>query len=118
MNETVAPVVLSGMERMLQSLLKAAGFNPQQFSAGISSFIVKTQQELAGVTGKINAIETRQISIEAKLDAILTHLKGDDHDQDPRTNGFDFGIGNASWTDAGGSGGNGALVNGTGHEAA
>lgn len=65
----------SGMERMLMTFLRAAGFDPQQFAAGISQFITSSQSKLAELEANVAALKESNVATQAKLDRILTIME-------------------------------------------
>lgn len=66
----------SAIENMLMMFLKAAGFNPQEFAKGISNFITTSQNKLATLEGELTTLKTEAVVTNAKLDEVLTLLKG------------------------------------------
>lgn len=95
---------MSAMERMLHSLLRAAGFNAQEFAQGISGFITMTQAKLVEMEVKINSTETELIMLNQKLDVILALLQKDaEHGKITGLNGalHDHGANGADGTGGG-----------------
>jgi len=65
---------LSGMEQMLNSLLKAAGFDPRQITENIDKTVKGFQGAMQALQDRLDKIDQRQTIIDARLERIEIHL--------------------------------------------
>jgi len=61
---------------MIKTLLKAAGFNPEQFAQGVSGFISDTQARIVDFDARLRAMEIKAQESHAMLLALHTALVG------------------------------------------
>lgn len=64
----------SGMEMMLNSLLKAAGFDPTELKKNIEETVSGFQQMARTIGERLEAIDKRQAIIDARLERMEIHL--------------------------------------------
>lgn len=55
----------SGMETLLNTVLKSMGFNPQEFIAGAAQFTANVQAQLADFDARLSAMEKMISEIHA-----------------------------------------------------
>ena len=65
---------MTGMEMMMNSLLKAAGFDPTELKAAIENTIGGFQAMAKAIFDRIDAIDKRQSIIDARLERLENHL--------------------------------------------
>ncbi len=65
---------MSGMEMMMNSLLKAAGFDPTELKLAIENTIGGFQNMAREIFNRIDAIDKRQAIIDARLERLELHL--------------------------------------------
>lgn len=66
---------LSGMEMMMNSLLRAAGFDPQELTKSVTVVVAEIQGGLRATVDRMSAIEAEQKRISAMLEHICRELK-------------------------------------------
>lgn len=66
----------SGMETLMNTLLKAAGFNPAEFSQGISGFVDGVQGQLTSFDARLTAVERSLATLQYTADEILAVARG------------------------------------------
>ena len=66
---------LSGMEMMMHSLLKAAGFNPQELIATVEKTVTGFQQATEALQARLNAIDETNRIMSAQLERIEKALE-------------------------------------------
>lgn len=65
----------SGMETLISTLLKVAGFDPAEFSKGISGFISMVTSKLDEFDKRMNALEKLTQENGDKLDLLIDTVK-------------------------------------------
>lgn len=66
---------LSGMEMMMNSLLRAAGFDPTEITKSVTVVVSEIQGGLRATVDRMSAIESEQKQIRALLEHICVQLK-------------------------------------------
>jgi len=66
---------LSGMEMMMNSLLRAAGFDPQELTKSVTVVVAEIQGGLRATVDRMTAIEAEQKYNRALLEHIIRELK-------------------------------------------
>lgn len=101
----------SGAEMMMNSLLKAMGFDPRDFVQKIDGFLVWTQSQMKtftetadGMEKRIHVIENEIAQIRRDTDLILAILQGKVIDHGGRQNHFEWNHGQSNRLGSGDTG--------------
>ena len=72
---------MSGMEKMMQTLLKSMGFDPVELANNVGGFMAMIQQKLTEFDARTTAMENQMLAMTQALQALTQTLKGKQDDE-------------------------------------